>query len=120
MPTNEELLRVRLVNGFPILFHVTNRTPGEQILRSGFMDGRKTDGTGRFFRGVWLSNRAMWFPGIRTREAMTFAVQFHVSLDDLEDYEAIEDEKPYREWIIPAAYIRAHAEVKIADEEDQL
>jgi hypothetical protein len=62
----------------------------------------------------------MWFPGIRTREAMTFAVQFRVSLDDLEDYEAIEDEKPFREWVIPAAYIRAHAEVKIADEEDQL
>jgi len=35
------------------------------------------------------------------------------TLDDIADYEWIEDGKPYREWLVPASFLNARCTIKV-------
>jgi len=66
---------------------------------------------------VWLSdvpldaNSGAW--GDTILEVTTDLLE-----DDLADYEWIEEEKPSREWLIPAALINAGMSVRLVGEEE--
>jgi hypothetical protein len=86
------------------LFHVTSSKAAREILRSGFKDGAQAVGI-EGMRGVWLSDRPLDANEGITDDTAVLAVTFDVPLDRLAFYELVEDDKPYREWCIPASVI---------------
>jgi len=51
---------------------------------------------------------------IRGRERYTL-LQIEIAEEILAPYEWVEDDHPYREWIVPAAVLNEARQVKIAD-----
>lgn len=93
------------------LYHVT--AVPDTIEREGFCDGEGSYGLVRRdepISGVFLSdspldvNDGVWGDGL-------LLVEIDEAL--IADYEWIEEEKPHREWCIPAALLNAHARVTI-------
>jgi hypothetical protein len=66
--------------------------------------------------GVFLADRPL-----DCNEGAAGDVLMSVTLDvpdaDLADYELIEEGKPYREWVVPAALLNTKGKVQIVDEE---
>ncbi|WP_064423118.1 hypothetical protein [Mycobacterium sp. GA-1285] len=61
--------------------------------------------------GVWLGDRPMDInEGAKGDEVLR--VEFGDDVD-LDEFEVIEDGKPYREWCVPAALINAQATVTL-------
>lgn len=95
----------------PRYFHTTDFA--ESILANGFRDA-----TGSYMlsdlilTGVFLGDRPM-----DVNEGATGDEVLSVDLcADLDEYELIEDGKPYREWCVPAALINEHAVVNPSDD----
>ncbi len=93
------------------LFHRTTAVSARVILRSGF-----TDATGKYLTdtehtGVWLSDRPL-------DEAAEFDTLLVVEIagELVEPYEWVEEGKPYREFLVPAAVLNAAATVAVVDE----
>lgn len=86
----------------PMLYHVTSRDNAERILAEGFRSDCPE---------AWLANRQL-----DANEGVygdtVLRVEFSVPLHRLQEFEVTEAEKPYREWIVPAAFIAANAIVK--------
>ena len=100
------------------LFHVTTSEVAALILRDGFQGGHGCYMTATEHQGVWLSdhevdvldpNECAWGDTVLT-------VKFAIPLAALADYEWIEERKGYREWLVPARLIQAHATVSMAEE----
>lgn len=98
-------------DGFPVLFHRTYRDKAEKILEGGFKDGTGDYMTGEQHSGVWLSNYPLdcnegaWGDTV-------LAVAFRVPLSNLDCFECLEEDKTYREWLVPASYIAQFATVE--------
>jgi hypothetical protein len=67
--------------------------------------------------GVWLSDVPLGIQEGAQGDAL-LEVTMDLSESDLADYEWIEEGKPYREWLIPAALINARMSVRLVDEEE--
>ena len=52
------------------------------------------------------------------RSPVTLRIALDLPETALERYELIEDEKPYREWCLPAALVNAHGTVRVVDDDD--
>jgi hypothetical protein len=97
-------------------FHRTTTAATEAILAHGFRDGRGRYMTDTEHEGVWVSDRPLdanecaW--GV-----MLLAVE--VPAHVVEPYEWIEEGKPYREFLVPAALLNAQGKVTIADENEE-
>lgn len=97
-----------------IYFHTTDAA--EEILHNGFRD---TTGSymfaGLLLTGVWLGDQIMDINDGAVGDQV-LRVEF---LDDvvLDDFEVVEEGKPYREWCVPAALINAQATVTLMDAE---
>ena len=98
------------------LFHRTSKKNAETIIANGFRDGEDRYHTNSHHRGVWLSDRPLdsnegaWGDTI-------IAVEFD-DPDAIAEFEWIEDEKPYREWLVPADRINGVARMKVIPEDD--
>lgn len=90
------------------LYHRTSVAGASAILAEGFRDGAGTYLTDREWRGVWLSNDG---DGVFIPDAppVLLAVDLDVGADELAAFEWVEEGRAYREWLVPAAYIRDHA-----------
>jgi hypothetical protein len=100
-------------------FHRTTADVAAAIIARGFRDGRGRYLTDREWTGVWLSDR----PLNEHPDADTLLeVRLALTEGEVADYEWVEDDKGYREWLVPAALINAHATIRIVppDEEDAL
>ena len=98
------------------LFHVTAGENAAAILRNGFRDVRGTYLSEVEHTGVWLSDRPL-----DSNEGPDGDVILSVLLPQLEaiaDFEWVEDGKPYREWLVPAALVNQIAAVSIYEESD--
>ena len=99
------------------LWHRTSADIAAKILTDGFRDGTETYLTNRKFSGVWLSDKLL-----DENEGANGDTALRVALDCTEDeivkFEWVEEGKPYREFLIPAAFITARGTVTIAEEED--
>jgi hypothetical protein len=102
----------KMASGF-LLYHVTSARVAAQILRMGFADGEGSYmSPGLTSKGVFLSNRTLLGPFAR---AAILEVCFSVSLGRLDEFEIVEDELEYREWCVPAAFIKRWAEVRLVE-----
>jgi hypothetical protein len=91
-----------------------HRTPeAAAILRDGFRDGEGSYGLATLWlTGVFLSDVPLdENEGAKGDDLL--AVDLPAGLD-LDEFEIIEDLKPYREWCVPAALINANGSVSAA------
>jgi hypothetical protein len=98
-----------------IRYHTTDAS--DAILREGFRDA-----TGSYMfvnlelTGVWLGDQIIDVnEGAKGDEVLR--VDFPDSVD-LDAFEIIEDEKPYREWCVPAALINDQATVALMSDDE--
>ena len=91
------------------LYHRTDRA--DLILRDGFRDGRAPS----FPRllGVWLSNRPL---DVNEGPKGDELLAVDVDESSINEYEVIEEGKPYREWCVPASLLNARAVVWVVNE----
>lgn len=80
-------------------FHGTSTANATSILQSGFRDATKYIG-GMEIKGVWISA----YPLTIQEGANSDAYLIIETIDEvaIEDFEVIEEGKPYREWCVPA------------------
>ncbi len=79
------------------------------ILQNGFQDATKTYGTGLESTGVWVSDRPLDAgEGARGDTLLTLDIPTALFFE----YEWVEEGKPYREALIPAAQLNAHGPPK--------
>ena len=112
-PHIKELRRIRKRKGFPALYHVTSADTEREILAPGFRDAIRKRGPGIdgvYPAGVWLSNRPLDANDGAIGDSVVL-VWFGISWRRLRVFEWPEEDKPYREWLIPAAFISDYATV---------
>ena len=98
------------------LFHVTTDDAAISILANGFTDGTGTYLTNDQFTGVWLSDQPLGFND-GARGDTVLAVDFDGDLAELQGYEWIEERKPYREWLVKAAFLNGRCTVRLVEAE---
>jgi len=95
------------------LYHGTTTAAQQAILLAGFQDGSGSYMTDREHSGVWLSNRLL-----DENEGVCSEALLIVEIDAglVEPYEWV-NEPPmgYREFLVPAAILNAHATVTSGD-----
>jgi hypothetical protein len=90
----------------------------KSILRDGFEDGEAYHMVETKMGGVWLSDRPLNAnegsgPAIGDG-AVVVAVDLNIPLEELRDYEWVEKGKTYRQWLVPADFIKEHGKVRRA------
>lgn len=93
-----------------ILFHRTTSEAAMTILAEGFRDATGTYLTVNEYTGVWLSDQQLDENEGANGDTLLRVV---IPDGDLSDYEWIEEGKPYREFLVPAALINQTATVTI-------
>ena len=112
------------LNGVDVIcYHTT--AAAEAILRDGFRDATgsymfansvKEFATGHTeLIGVWLGDSPMTINEGGTGDQV-LRVEF-VDDVDLDDFEVVEEHKPYHEWCVPAALINARATVTLMSDD---
>jgi hypothetical protein len=84
-----------------LLYH---RTPhGDTILAEGFKDAEGSYGTSRLWRGVWVSagDAVTANEGAEGEDV----VVVEISEATVSEFEWVEEGKPYREFLVPAAIL---------------
>src|ERR1035441_8378729 len=101
-----------------ILFHRTNPQSARDILQQGFRDGTGNYLTDHTFSGVWLSDTPL-----DENEGAFGDILLEVNVDmqeaELREHEWIEEGKPYREFLVPAAKINSRMKVRIVEDRRQ-
>ncbi len=101
------------------LHHRTTMEAARSILKKGFIDQTGNYLTEQKLTGVWFSDRPLDSnEGIRLDADTLLEITTRLSESALAEYEAVEDEKPYREWLVPAALINANSTTRIVDDEE--
>ena len=95
-----------------LVFHRTTPATAEQILRGGFRDHAARYLTEREWTCVWVSDRPLDNSEGASGETL---LQIEVAEEILAPYEWVEEGKPYREWLVPAAFLNKIGQVKLAD-----
>ena len=86
------------------VYHTTNAA--DDILRNKFQDTTKIiDGTS--FTGVWLAEKPVGAKG----DQILMVGFSGLGVIDFDNYEVVEEGKPYRDWCIPATEINKSAQV---------
>ncbi len=93
------------------LYYGTTSKDAERILNRGFEDLRSGFLTDSELHGVRLFDRLRAADEGRTRECYV-SVQFRDEAA-LKEFEVIEEGKPYRKWVVPAAFIKDNASVAL-------
>lgn len=93
-----------------ILYHVTNDKSAESILTSGFRDNTGTYMTGEEHTGVWVSNIPL-DENEGAAGGIVLKITSALSEVDIGGFEWIEEDKPYREWLVPAQLLNSTSQV---------
>ena len=88
------------------LYHRTSTENARNILRDGFKDQVGHFLSDHFVAGVWFSDRPVDL-NEGARGETVFRIVVDVTESDLSMYEWVEEEKPNREWLIPADFINS-------------
>jgi hypothetical protein len=100
-----------------ILYHVADEQVAQAILRDGFLDGNGGYLTERLWSGVWLSDRALDVTD-GASQGTVLAIEFSCHDKALAEYEWYEYGNAYRQWLVPAVFIRENA--RVSDVTDHL
>lgn len=95
---------------------VFHRTPfGKQIISEGFRDHEGTYMTGTMHTGVWLSDIPLSvMEGAKGNDLLTLEISDEV----LAEYEWVQEQSTYREFLIPAEVVNAYGPPELCDEDD--
>jgi hypothetical protein len=101
-------------------YHRTTVSNAAAILQNGFADGiyhlyDEEKLRGVFVSDVPLDNQEGAGPA---GHAVVLAIELKSTINELVDFEVVEEGKPYREWCIPAGMINSEAAVSIVPEEN--
>jgi hypothetical protein len=101
---------------FLTLYHVTGIEAALAITQIGFRDGTVFFG-GMSLTGIWVSN----FPlsemeGVKGDAVLEIALALRET--EIANFEIIEDDKPYREWCIPARILNEKGAAILLSAED--
>jgi hypothetical protein len=102
----------------PIIFyHRTNAA--ETILQDGFLNHNGLSGAYHAaIEGVFLSDQPLdCNEGAKGNQLLEIALP---SCYDISFYELIEDEKPYREWCVPANILNQYARIRLLNWEAEV
>jgi hypothetical protein len=100
-----------------VLYHRTTTQRAEPILRDGFREHGPYLIGGRLWSGIWLSDRPL-DENEGARGDALLQISLNCTEADIADYEWVQDISfGYREWLIPAAFINAHASASLVDED---
>ena len=100
-----------------IVYHRTNDVAAKAILREGFRDRRGKYMMEIEVEGVFVSNIPLDAnEGAKGRALLRITLPLTES--DLEYYELVEDGKPYREWVVPAALLD-QGRIELWDDTDE-
>ncbi len=95
------MLAARLVD--MRLYHRT--ASGSLILEKGFRDTSGTYLTGEEHEGVFLSDTPLdWNEGAKGEDLLSVEIPEKM----ISDYEWVQEGKPYREWLVPAAVVNSY------------
>ncbi len=98
-----------------ICYHTTDAA--DEILRHGFRDSTGSYGlVDSELTGVFLGDSPMDINEGATGDQV-LRVEFPDDVD-LDDFELVEEHKPYREWCVPAALINERARVTLMSGDD--
>ena len=103
------------------LYHVTDRASAETIVRKGFEDAEVIHGNEELVIGVWLADRCLAGEndvGPRLGPVADAALALEIPIEEVEAYERTDDDKPYREFCVPAAIVNGYAVESVASLED--
>lgn len=97
-------------------FHRTTEAAATAIIRNGFKDARGKYMTATDHQGVWLSDTPL-----DSNEGAEGDVLIAVDIDPaiVEKHEWIEVGKPYREYLVPAKWLKSHASIRRATMEEE-
>jgi hypothetical protein len=98
-----------------ILYHRTDPQAAQSILREGFRDSTGNYLTTNIYSGVWLSN----VPLDENEGAfgdILLEVTLEITESEIGQYEWIEQGKPYREFLVPAAQINARMKIRVVED----
>ena len=101
-----------------ILFHRTDKETSVKILKGGFCDGVGNYLTTNEYKGVWLSNCPLDENEGAYGEIL-LEVLIDLTADELIKYEWIEQNKWYREFLVPANVVNKHSIVRIMSIEEE-
>lgn len=104
-----------------VFFHRTDQTSAERILAGGFLDRTGTYAFGTLLTGVWLSDVPVDSNDGASAGALLL-VEFDVPADKLAEFESVEEggeDRTYREWLMPAAFVNANAKLRYATEDEE-
>lgn len=100
------------------LFHRTKADNARAILAGGFRDAEGRYLTDQTFRGVWLSDRPL-----NINQGADGDTLLEVALDvgeaELAEWEWVEEDKPYREFLIPASVVNGRGKVRVMSDEEE-
>jgi len=86
-----------------VFYHRTTPEAAQSILTGGFKNGTGKYMTDRTWSGVWLSEAPL--DQEEARLSAVLQITFDSDVVGFDFYEWVEEEKPYREWLIPAAIV---------------
>ena len=92
---------------------LTTQAAAENILRDGFRDAVGRYLTDRERSGVWVSDRPLDMN--ERNEGGEVVLQIDIAEDLLAEFEWVEEGKPFREWLVPAAVLNDAGTVKLSD-----
>ncbi len=100
-----------------IFYHRTTKRAAKRILTHGFRDGVGKYLTMHVYKGVWISNVPL-----DVNEGACGDTLLEVQCDGrhVAKYEWIEEQKPYREWLVPAGLLNRIARIRELDETEEM
>jgi hypothetical protein len=93
------------------LYHVTDRATADLILEHGFQDSEVIHDDRELQIGVWLADRCLAGEddvGPRLGPLPDTAVSIELPAEAVEPYERPDEDKPYREFCVPARIVNDH------------
>jgi hypothetical protein len=90
----------------PRLFHLTTARNAANILRVGFLDSTARYMTSAEHSGVWLTDDPARVQGAKGDTELV--VDLDIGLEELDKFEWKTAGGTYREWLIPADFLRIH------------
>ena len=96
------------------LYHRTTADAAVAILAYGFRDDLGVSVDNRGLPGVWVSDKPHAPPEDLPDEGTLLAVDFDGAIEELDGSEWAVPE-PYREWLLPAAFLNARFHVRVVE-----
>lgn len=93
-------------------YHRTTREAAYAILRKGFREGTGTYLTRKVWRGVWICDVPL---DANEGAKGDILLEVLIPIELVKPYEWVEEGKSYREFLVPARILNAHATVRLSE-----